>query len=352
MNFRCVNTRKLSRGPLKVRIIKVNTLGHAREDLEELSEELTHRMARKGRFLRQNPYRVLPDELVAIREGKTWQRGVVVRLESKNMVTVALRDWGRIIQRPIEDMHVLEDRFRELNWQAIPCGLDHLCPIGARSRWPRRSRELTRLLLERREGWMRIIRSIENEGAVITFEPRRESEDEMSSLKNLLISMGCAQHRRRNIINKLDKIMTWRLEVPTTYADLEALAPLSTGSADFINQKHHWYAYKYLTNLRCINTWENQPMYQHSDNPSKICQNCYKCEPANLRLNYLPVFSHHLIHMDSIFEQAKCINFNKVMTITREAEECSDCLLEFQYIDANVKARLDLTWGLPVGLKH
>ncbi|KYN12244.1 hypothetical protein ALC57_15596 [Trachymyrmex cornetzi] len=119
-----------------------------------------------------------------------------------------------------------------------------------------------------------------------------------------------------------------------------------------VTREHHWYACKYLTNLRCITTWENQPMYQHSGNRSKICQNCYKYEPANLRLKYLPVFSHHLVHMDSISEQAKCTNYNKIMTITREAEECSGCLLEFQYIDANIKARLDLGWGLPVGLKH
>ncbi|XP_018377811.1 PREDICTED: uncharacterized protein LOC108770628 [Trachymyrmex cornetzi] len=164
-------------------------------------------MARRGRFLRQNLDRILPDESVAVREGKTWQRGVVVRLESKNMVTVALRDWGRIIQRPIEDMHVLEDRFRELNWQAVPCGLAHLCLVGARSRWPRRSRDLTRLLLERREGWMRIIRSIADESAVITFEPRRESEDEMSSLKNLLISMGCAQHTDDEIVPTIPGVL-------------------------------------------------------------------------------------------------------------------------------------------------
>lgn len=119
-----------------------------------------------------------------------------------------------------------------------------------------------------------------------------------------------------------------------------------------VTREHHWYAYKYLTNLRCITTWENQPMYQHSGNRSKICQICYKCKPANLRSNYLPVFMHHLVHMDSMFEQAKCINCNKVMTITKEAEECPDCLSEFQYINANTKARLDLGWDLPVGLRH
>ncbi|KYN29359.1 hypothetical protein ALC57_01195 [Trachymyrmex cornetzi] len=193
-----------------------------------------------------------------------------------------------------------------------------------------------------------IIRSIADESAVITFEPRRESEDEMSSLKNLLISMGCVQHTDDEIVPTIP--------VQNTNPENQSLPQQKTVTVINYFYKVTFppllYAYKYLTNLRCITTRENQPMYQHSGNRSKICQNCYKYEPANLRLNYLPVFSHHLVHMDSIFEQAKCINCNKVMTVTKEAEECSDCLLEFQYIDANIKARLDLGWGLPVGLKH
>ncbi|KYM98523.1 hypothetical protein ALC62_10764 [Cyphomyrmex costatus] len=214
MEIQAINTRQLSRGPLNIKIIKVISptyfwvhLNPTRRYLEELLEDLTRRMTRKGRLLRHNPDHVIPNELVAVCEGRMWQRGIVVQRERGNMVTVALRDWGRIIRRPISDMHLLEDQFRELRWQAIPYGLAHICPVGLRTRWPRRSRELTRLLLERREGWMRILVSITDKAAVVTLELKRESEDEMSSLKDLLISMGCAQHIDEKIMSTLPGII-------------------------------------------------------------------------------------------------------------------------------------------------
>lgn len=201
MDISCINTRLLTRGSLKIRIVKVKSptyfwvqLENSREDLEELLEDLTRRMTRRGHMLHHRPDHVLLDELVAVREGKRWQRGMVVQVERGGVVTVALRDWGRLIIRPISEIYILEDRFRELEWQAIPCGLAHIRPVGARLRWPRKTRELTRVLLERREGWMRIVGSINDEAAIIALEPKRESEDEMSSLTELLIGMGCAQH--------------------------------------------------------------------------------------------------------------------------------------------------------------
>jgi len=206
MEIKCVNTRHLTRGSLKVKIVKVDSptflwiqLENSREDLEELLEDLTRRMTRRARLLRHRPDHILPDELVAVREGKGWQRGIVTQLGSGDLVTIALRDWGRAIQRPVHDIYILEDRFRELEWQAIPCGLAHVQPIGGKSRWPRRAKELTRILLEKREGWMRILGSIRDEAAVIALELRRESMDEMSSLTDLLVGMGCAQYTDKEI---------------------------------------------------------------------------------------------------------------------------------------------------------
>jgi len=43
---------------------------------------------------------------------------------------------------------------------------------------------------------MRIFEFVEIYGAVITLELKRESEDEMSSLQDLLITMGYAQHAK------------------------------------------------------------------------------------------------------------------------------------------------------------
>jgi len=214
MEIKCFNTKHLTRGSLKIRIVKVDSptflwvqLENSREDFEELLEDLTRRMTRRGRLLRHRPDHILPNEIVAVREGKGWQRGIVTQLGTGDMVTIALRDWGRAIQRPYHDIYILEDRFRELEWQAIPCGLAHIQPVGARARWPRRAKELTKLFLERREGWMRILGSIREEAAVIALELRRESMDEMSSLTDLLIGMGCAQHTDKEIAPAIPGIL-------------------------------------------------------------------------------------------------------------------------------------------------
>jgi len=94
-------------------------LENQREDFQELLEDLTRRMTRRGRCLRYRPDPILLGEIVAIRERKGWQRGIVTQLGEGDMVTIALRDWGRAIQRPYHDIYILEDRFRELEWQAI-----------------------------------------------------------------------------------------------------------------------------------------------------------------------------------------------------------------------------------------
>jgi len=206
MEIQCYHTGHLTRGPLKVRVVRVDSptfiwvqLENSREDFADLLEDLTRRMTRRGRLLRHRPDQVLPDELVAVREGKGWQRGIVTHLGKGDLVTIALRDWGRAIQRPVCDVYILEDRFRELEWQAIPCGLAHVQPVGARPRWPRKAKELTKLLLEKREGWMRILGSVRDEAAVIALELKRESIDEMSSLTDLLVGMGCAQYTDKKI---------------------------------------------------------------------------------------------------------------------------------------------------------
>ncbi|XP_018360152.1 PREDICTED: uncharacterized protein LOC108759292 [Trachymyrmex cornetzi] len=104
-------------------------------------------------------------------------------------------------------MYILEDYFRELNWQAISCGLAHLRPVGARSRWSRNSKALTRLLLRKRGGWMWILESIEDYAAIITLELKWESEDETSSLKDLLISMECALHTDAKMVPTIPSVL-------------------------------------------------------------------------------------------------------------------------------------------------
>jgi len=76
MEIKCFNTKHLTRGSLKIRIVKVDSptflwvqLENSREDFEELLEDLTRRMTRRGRLLRHRPDHILPNEIVAVREG-------------------------------------------------------------------------------------------------------------------------------------------------------------------------------------------------------------------------------------------------------------------------------------------
>lgn len=214
MEIKCINTRLLTRGDLKARIIRVESptffwihLENSREDYEEMFEELARRMTRKSHFLHQFSDHIRLDTIVAIREGKRWQRGIITQIKERNIVTVSLRDWGRTIQRSVFDCYVLEDRFRNREWQAIPCALAHIKPTGVRIRWPRKVIQLSRLLLEKREGWFNIRRSLRDEAAVVNVRLRPESEDEMSDLQGLLIRMGCAQHIHQSIIETIPSIL-------------------------------------------------------------------------------------------------------------------------------------------------
>jgi hypothetical protein len=209
-----MDTTFLTRGSLRIKVIKVESptliwvhIEHAREELNELIDDLTRRMERKGRLLRERPDHVIPNELVAVREGKHWQRGIVTRVEGGGTVEIALRDWGRVIRRSVLDIHILEDRFKEVEWKAIPCGLAHLQPVGSRPRWSRKARELTRVLIERQEGWMRIIQPIRSDAVLISLELRPENEYELNNLNKLLIQMGCAERSKEKIVIALSGIV-------------------------------------------------------------------------------------------------------------------------------------------------
>ncbi|XP_024882294.1 uncharacterized protein LOC112461321 [Temnothorax curvispinosus] len=157
-------------------------------------KDLTRRMNRESEFLHLPPDQIVPETEVAVREGRRWQRGFVLQVERGDRVTVALRDWGRAVQRPMIEVYILEDRFRQLEWQAIPCGLGHIRPLEGRMRWTRRSIALTKRLVEKREGWIEIRRPVKDEAAIINFRARPESENETRDLAELLVQMGCTQH--------------------------------------------------------------------------------------------------------------------------------------------------------------
>lgn len=114
------------------------------------------------------------------------------------------------------------------------------------------------------------------------------------------------------------------------------------------SQTELWNAYRYLLELRCVTAKEERPTYQHFSNNSKICEDCYQNLSQDLRIQYLILFPHHLVHMDSIRNQLTCRGCNKVIMVAKSPEECYGCLVEYRHVNQHGKAQLDKGWGIPV----
>jgi len=166
-------------------------LKNSHEDFKEMLDDLGRRMLRWGRQLRQRPDHVKEGEVVAIKEGRGWQRGLVIRHNRDGMALISLRDWGRI-ERSTCEIYLLEDRFRQLPWQGIPCGLTYTGLISGNT-WSRKVRELTKLLLDRQEGWITILGTLKDEAILVKVKVQSEQKNNDINLKETLILLGYAQ---------------------------------------------------------------------------------------------------------------------------------------------------------------
>ena len=156
-------------------------------------EDLARRITR-SRFLHYRVYDVRLDDMVVVQEGQRWHRGIVLQIQGDGTVSIDLRDWGRLMERRYSEICILEDRFRELEWQAIPCALAHTGPLHLRNTWPRRARELIKFLIDRRETWINIIGDVEEEAAIVNVKIRTECGTEMKNVKDVLVDLGHTQH--------------------------------------------------------------------------------------------------------------------------------------------------------------
>ena len=191
-----VNTNELSRSIMAVTILKVLSPSlfwvrykHWDRQFEELIEDLNFYMERKKDRLVFFPMSLKKGSLVAITTNKGWQRGVVSNFNGDATVQVFLRDWGTFVRRSIMRLYILEDQFRKLPWQAIPCGLAYAEPLTQGSPWSREAREIVKLL-ENREGWTRIIKPINEEGAMMHLEIQHQAGEGSKELVATLDHLG------------------------------------------------------------------------------------------------------------------------------------------------------------------
>lgn len=162
MEIEYIDTQLLTRSLLAVKIVWVESptlfwvhIENGAAEFAEMLDELQRWMNRRWREIQYQPDKVDLEEIVAVREGNKWQRGMVTEVDGGD-VRIALGDWGRYIWRPHHQCYQLANRFREANWNAVPCGLAYVGPVTNTNRWPRKTIALTKTLAEGKRGWMNI----------------------------------------------------------------------------------------------------------------------------------------------------------------------------------------------------
>ena len=150
--------------------------------------------SRKSRHLRRRLNHVALGDFVTTQEDSRWHKGIVIAIHGDGSTSVSLRDWGRVIRKLLRTVYYLEECFRDLEWQAMPCALAYTGPDPPGPAWPKRTKEIARLLAEKRTGRVTVIGTVKDEAALVKLEFRHKHSEENKNLTNLLVTMGCARH--------------------------------------------------------------------------------------------------------------------------------------------------------------
>ncbi|KMQ83533.1 hypothetical protein RF55_19756 [Lasius niger] len=114
------------------------------------------------------------------------------------MVQVSLEDWGRLLWRRMNDVYLLEERFQQLPWQGIICGLAYTGPVTDTSTWPKETNDLCRLLLEGQRGWIKIVHPLRRGAALVKLEVQpKNSPNGTYDARDTLIQLGHAELRTK-----------------------------------------------------------------------------------------------------------------------------------------------------------
>jgi hypothetical protein len=106
-----------------------------------------------------------------------------------------------------------------------------------------------------------------------------------------------------------------------------------------------WEDFVYMSNLRCVTSLGNSRIYQHSDDCSKICSDCYLILSPAAQLRYERLYTHHLVHIDSVRNHTRCAICHRMTVMVKAVECCQDCLRKFDHAD---RAFLNAGNGIPV----
>lgn len=199
MEVEAIDTHVLAHTHHEVTVIRATSpllfwiqLENNRKDLEELEEELQLRFLRRGKHLCYWPGDIKEKLDVVVSEENIWRRGWIVKVDRGTWrVKVCLGDYGKVVWRSMGEIYQLEDRYKELRWQAIACGLSYTGAAEGTTTWSRETRDLCRLLAEGKRGRMNIILPLRRGAALVKLI--LQGNNGPYNLRNILVTLGHAK---------------------------------------------------------------------------------------------------------------------------------------------------------------
>jgi ribosomal protein L40E len=106
-----------------------------------------------------------------------------------------------------------------------------------------------------------------------------------------------------------------------------------------------WEDYVYLSDLRCVTSLGNSEIFQQLNDHSKICDNCYATLTPVVKLRYIHLYKHHLLHVNALRNPPRCTMCRKLIVMIRMAQSCQGCLDQFDHANRTL---LNAGDGIPV----
>jgi len=200
MEIESIDTTQLCSGHQEVRVVCVESpllfwvqLRNNEKIFEKLQSKLQVKMTTNKKLLTN----IYEDQVVSVMHNKLWYRGIVTRVSRIiGAAEVSLKDIGRKLTLPHNELYELDNGFRNLPWQAIACSLAYTGSELPTSTWPEASKNLARLVAEGKKGWINIVQPLWKGAALVNLRLQSINFDASYDFKEALIKLEIARHSK------------------------------------------------------------------------------------------------------------------------------------------------------------
>lgn len=200
MEIESIDTTHLHLGHQEVRVVCVESpllfwvqLRTDEKIYQKLQEKLQIKMAANKRFMTN----IREDQAVSVLYDKHWRRGLIIRVSGiVGAAEIFLKDIGRKICLPYNELYELDHEFRKLPWQAITCGLAYTGSEPPTLTWPEVNKNLAQIVAEGNKGWINIVQPLWKGAALVNLRLKSINFDATYDYKEALIKLGIARHSK------------------------------------------------------------------------------------------------------------------------------------------------------------